>query len=294
MITAPRSAESPTAATNGREHAIHGIFEPPDSFAYGAIVRHRWIVGLCALLLALAGGAYGLSRPATYTASATLQVGQVNPNSPGFFGYVQSAASLATAFSRAIDAEPVLAAVQDKLRVPPRDAAGRLSSSPIPTSPAFRVIATGPSELAAVQLANTASAALIAYEGHSNSTNPQAESLLHEYRDASIALRRTVAEVARASRHKRGYSPALAAAEAQKNAASVKLRAIGVAYTSAISTRGPSSGLVSLLAGAQSASSDHSAKVQKFALIGLLVGVVIGCLVALALARRTVRREPTG
>ncbi len=88
---------------------VHGVFEPPSSFVLSAIGRNKLLVCGCAVVAALIGTAYGLSRPRTYTASATLQVGQVNPNSPGFYSYVQSASALATAFSRAISAEPVLA-----------------------------------------------------------------------------------------------------------------------------------------------------------------------------------------
>jgi capsular polysaccharide biosynthesis protein len=292
MLTASKTPDPPTAAHDGAEQVVHGVFEPPSGFVATALVRYRWLIGASAVIFALAGLAYGLSRPRVYTSSATLQVGQVNPNSPGFFGYVQSAASLATAFSRSIDAEPVLASVERQVKLTPAQALARLSSSPVPASPAFRVIATGPSERAATQLANAAAGAVIAYEGKSNSTNPQAEALLHEYRQASLAVRRAVAQVAHLSHKKSGYSDTLAAAEAAKNAASVRLSAIGEAYTNAIAARGPSDGLVSLLAGASGASSDRSSKTQRFAVLGLLAGVLIGCLIALALQRRASRRRP--
>jgi hypothetical protein len=291
MLTAPEKTDPSPSALDDAERLIQGVFEPPDGFALRAIARNKWIVAVCAVLLALAGAAYGLSRHRTFTSAATLQVGQVNPNSPGFFGYVQSAASLATAFSRGIDAEPVLHTVQQKLKLAPTAAIGRLSAQTIPTSPAFRVIATGPNELAAVQLANVAAGALISYEGQSNSTNPQAETLLHEYREASVALRQAVATVGADSRRRRGYSNTLAAAEAERNAASVRLRAIGVAYTNAIASRGPSSGLLTLVAGAAGASNDHSSKTEKYGLIGLLGGIVIGCLAAIALERRRSARR---
>src|SRR5665213_3234300 len=76
------------------DQSVRGIFEPPNGFVLAAIARHKLIVGLCAVALALIGAGYGLSRPKTYTATATLQVGQVNPNSPGFGSYVQSASAL--------------------------------------------------------------------------------------------------------------------------------------------------------------------------------------------------------
>lgn len=294
MLTSPKIIDSSPLALDDADRLIEGVFEPPDSFALAAIARNKWAVAIVAVVVALAGTAYGLSRHRTYTAAATLQVGQVNPNSPGFFGYVQSAASLATAFSRGIDAEPVLDTVQQQLRIPAADALTRLSAQTIPTSPAFRVIATGSTELAAIKLANITANALITYEGHSNSTNPQAESLLHEYQQASLALRRAVANVTGSSRHTHGYSSALANAESERNAAAVKVRAIGVAYTNAIASRGPSSGLLSLVAGATGASNDHHAKVEKYGLLGLLGGIVAGCLLAMLLEqRRLTRRRST-
>jgi len=294
MPTAPRTTRSSSQALDDEDRLIQGVFEPPSGFVLTAIARNKWVVCAFAVLIAFVGTLYGLSRDRTYTASATLQVGQVNPNSPGFYGYVQSAASLATAFSRAIDAEPVLDVIQHKLKVSPSQATARLSAEPIPTSPAFRVIATGPTGPAAVQLANVAAGALVAYEGQSNSINPEAASLLHEYQEASFDLRRAVATAAQQSRSNPGYSSALAVAEAKQNAAEIKLRALGVAYTNAIASRAPSSGLVSLVAGAAGTSNDHSAKTQQFGFIGLLAGIVIGCVAAILLEWRRITRPLVG
>lgn len=292
MLTSPKITSPGAAEMNGSEPALDGVFEPPESSTLAAIGRRKWLVAALAGLCALAGAIYGLSRPAVYTASATLQVGQVNPNSPGFLGYSESAASLASTFARAIEAEPVLQSVQGRLGLSPSQAVARLSASPIPVSPAFRVIATGPSDAAAVRLANVAAAAVIAYEGQSNSTNPEAVSLLREYQEASLALRRATATVA-ALAHRRGANAPLMAAEAERNAASEKVQALGVAYTNAIASRAPSSGLVTLVAGAATASSNHSAKVEMFALLGLLAGLVVGCVAAVAVERRRSGRSAT-
>jgi hypothetical protein len=206
----------------------------------------------------------------------------VNPNSPGFYGYVQSAAALAGAFSRAIDAAPVLEVVQHKLHLSPAVATARLSSEPIPVSPAFRVIATGPSPGAAIALANVTAGGITEYESHSNGTGPEAEALLHEYAQASYALQGASQSLSGAQRNRRTSPQELARAAANRTAAEVKLKAIGNSYVSAVASQAPSAGLVSLLAGAAGASSDRRAKIEMLGLIGLLAGLLLGSMVAVA------------
>jgi hypothetical protein len=273
-IDSPQVLDRPSTL-DGPGPMVDGIFEPPESFVLSAIVNNKRIVALFAVLLTLAGVGYGFLRQTTYTASATLQVGQVNPNSPGFLGYVQSASSLATAFSRSVAAAPVLATVERKLALEPSEATPRLSAEPIPLAPAFRVIATGSSDASAIRLANAAAGAIIVYENHSNSSNPQANSLLSDYRAASLGLKRTEAQLADL-----GSSPnpdALAKAEAEKAAAQVKLRGIDTAYIAAVASQAPREGLVSLVAGATSASSDRKSKIELYGFLGLLAGLLAGC-----------------
>jgi capsular polysaccharide biosynthesis protein len=291
---------SPPVLSQPDEPAL-GVFEPSNSAVVTAIGRNKLIVCLFAVVLALIGTGYGLSRPRTYTASATLQVGQVNPNSPGFFSYVQSAAALATAFSRSINAEPVLATVQQKLKLTPATADTRLSAEPIPLSPVFRVIATGPTEAGAIQLANVAAGAIIVYESKTNSANPESSSLLHEYSVASLALERAAAKLAQLESLTRGHSPskvvnasAFAVDKAAVSTAQARLKAIDVAYTSAVTSQAPRSGLVSLLAGATSATSNRKSKVELYGFVGLLVGLLVGCAVAVIRERRRTNRLPAG
>jgi uncharacterized protein involved in exopolysaccharide biosynthesis len=281
-MDAPPALDTPRPP--GQDGQATGIFETVDGSLPRAIGRHKMLVAACALVLALAGLGIGLSRPTTYTASATLQVGQVNPNSPGFLGYVQSASSLATAFSRSIAAAPVLTKIERSLDLAPAAAAARLSAEPIPLSPAFRVIATGPSATGAMRLANVTADAVIAYENRANSANPQARSLLADYRRAAIAAQRAQAEADRPSAA--GDPATTARLEGRLRAARVRLRAIESAYVAAVTSQAPREGLVSLLAGATSASSDRGSKVQLYAFLGLLAGIVAGCGVALVLERR--------
>ena len=235
-------------------------------------------------------------------------MGQVNPNSAGFYSYVESAAALATAFSHAVSAEPVLATIQQKLKLSPRRANAKLSAEPIPESPVFRVVAIGGSESAAVQLANVTAKALIAYESDTNSANPEAASLLHEYGLASLALEHADTKLseleastqeASASKRSPGHRTRVdqnifAADRAAKNTAIARLKAIDAAYTAAVTSQAPRTGLVTLLAGATSATSDRKSKVEKLGFIGLLIGIVIGCIIAVLRERRRVKHLPEG
>jgi len=286
MTTAEHPTITPPPPTNDSEPLLRGVFDPPEGLAFGAIRRHKKLVAIFAVLGLLAGAALGLIRPATYEAAATLQVGQVNPNSAGFASYTQSASSLATAFSRAIAAAPVLTKVERELHLAKQRASARLSAEPIPLSPAFRVIATGPSAAKAKRLANVAAAGVATYENRSNSANPEAASLLAAYRRASLALSEATAAVASGGLQ----------AKAEQSAAKIHLKAIATAYVAAVGSQPPREGFVSLLAGATSAKSNRHSMIQLYAFLGLLLGLVVGCGVAVLRDRRhdDLPGSPTG
>jgi uncharacterized protein involved in exopolysaccharide biosynthesis len=278
------------APTNGNGHATEPVFAPPESFVLRAISWHRWLVIVCAIVFCAAGIAYGaVVRKPVYTASATLQVGEVNPNSPGFLGYTQSAASLATAFARSIDAQPVLAQVEGELGLPAGKAIPRLSSEPIPLSPAFRVIATGPSAEGSMALANSTSNAVVAYEAKTNSANPEAKSLLAEFQQAALAVHRSKHEVSALQKESANERTVLEA-EAQRSAAKVKLQAIENAYVASVTSQAPRQGLVTVLASATSASNDRKSKIEMYGLLGLVIGLAVGCAAALFRESRATAR----
>jgi uncharacterized protein involved in exopolysaccharide biosynthesis len=259
------------------------LFEPPRSPIWTAIGLNRGLIAICAVLLCLAGLGYGLIREPTYTSSATLQVGDVNPNSPGFLGYVQSSTALAAAFSRAIGAEQVLVAVERQTGIPATEAVKRLSAEPIPLSPAFRVIATGPDEGKAKELAESAARAIVVYEGRANSSNAQAKVLLREYRKASLKLHQ--AEAA-AGRLEAEGGAAFLNAEAARSAAKVRVGAIENAYVAAVTSQAPRRGLVSMVAGATSAENDRKSTLELYGLLGLVLGAFLGCVLAVVREQR--------
>ncbi len=261
-----------------------------------AIGRHKLLVVACAVAVAVLGAAAGAVGKSTYTAAAALQVGKVNPNSPGFYGFVQSSTDLAAAFSRAITAAPVLATVQRTLGLSPDAAVTQLSAEPIPESPVFRVIASAPNAAAAVRLANVTSRAVIAYEGAANTYSPESRRLLHDYRAASLRLARTQATLARATSDYAADPDAarrlgLESAHASQAAAALQVHALASAYQlSAEST--DTTELVSLLSGAVTAESDRKSKIELLGFVGLLAGLVIGCALAVLREQRGRLRRP--
>lgn len=262
-----------------------------------AIARRKLFVVLLGVVVAVAGVAMGLVRKPTYTSSTTLQVGTVNLNSPSFYGFVQSASALATVFSRSVTAEPVLAEIKSKLGVSPSEATQRLAAEPIPLSPGFRIIATGSTAQSAVNLTNTASDAVVAYEAHAASTtSPQTGSLLASYERAAQTLQQataTVTQLVLARKHGSRESSTLVQARSNLDAARLRATALGAAYQSALVSAGanPSTGLVSVVAGAVTASSDRSSKIELLAFVGLLAGLVFGALLATLYEQRRVRRS---
>lgn len=286
-----------------------GIFEPPRGFVLTAISRHKRIILIAAILLALVGLGIGVARKPTYTATTTLQVGTVNLNAPGFDGFVQGATSLTTVFSRAIFASSVLAELQSKLGVTPSKAAQHLSAEPIPLSPSFDIVATGATAQGAIDLANTTSKAVIAYEQKAASaTTPQGEALLKEYNSAAQTLQQAHAVVQSYSteesrKHakdlKAGITPnsmpskALVQARAAEDDAKTRAEALSASYRSVTTTAAganPASGLVSIVAEASTATNDRKSKFQLFGLVGLFAGIIIGCIVAMLRERRRIGR----
>jgi uncharacterized protein involved in exopolysaccharide biosynthesis len=259
------------------------VFEPLSGPFVGALADHKVLIAFVTLVCTLAGIAVGHSRPIEYESSATIQVGQVNPNSPGFYGYAQSASSLATAFSRSITATEVLRKIDRKLNIPPEKAVTLLAAEPIPQSPAFRVIGTGPTSEDSKRLTNVAAAAVLAYESKVNSSDPQAEKLLNTFRKASIGLSRAEAKVDTLAQE---GSSGVVQAQANLKALEVRRDAISSAYKVTLETQAPREGLVSLISGANTATGNGSSHVQLFGLLGFLVGLLLGSGLALLIDRR--------
>lgn len=295
--THPTANSRPPAdalAQNGSSHRA----EPAPSLVVAALGRYKWFVLGLAVLLAAAGVAIGYKRKPVYSATSTVQVGQVNPNSPGFYGFAQSATELATTYSRAINANGVLSIVHQKIGLSRQQAASRLTATPIPDGAAFSVIATGPSSHAAINLANTAAAAMVAYEAANSSDSTSASSnaaaIYGQYRAATRQLAHDKAFVQqvqnRLSNNLTGTAnptnPKLVQAQANADMAQGRANALASAYTQALQNQQPPGTLLAPLASALSSSSDRKHKLELFGFVGLAMGLLIGAAGAILLELR--------
>src|SRR5689334_6644056 len=76
----------------------------------------------------------------------------------------------------------------------------RLSAAPIPQSPVFRVVARAPGPRAAIDLANAASTALIAYVNGINQSSPDTTRLYGKLKDAESSYSSRLATQSRLER----------------------------------------------------------------------------------------------
>jgi Chain length determinant protein len=299
--TQTRANSRPPAYVLGSNSSAYRT-EPAPSLIVSALGRYKWLVLGLALLLTAGGLAVGYKRKPVWSASASVQVGQVNPNSPGFYGFVQSATALATTYSRAITADGVLSIIHQKIGLSPQQAASRLSATPIPDGAAFSVIATGQRSSSAVNLSNTAASAIVSYEAaHGSSPNPtgaSAAALYNQYRAQSAQLAHDKAIVAKLenklSNNITGTAdptnPSLVNAQAAAAEAQGHANALAAAYTQALESQQPAGTLLSPLTSALSASSDRKHKLELYGFVGLAMGLLIGASAAILLELRRVRR----
>ncbi|HZV74520.1 MAG TPA: hypothetical protein VFF79_12450 [Conexibacter sp.] len=263
-----------------------------------AIRRRPWWLLIPIVLLTVAGIAAGLLRQPVYQAESRLLVGKVNPGTPTLPGFVQASTALADAYSRSIAATDVIDPVATQLRLPSLVVASRLTASPVPQSPVIRVIGEGPTARAATALSALASQRLTRYVTQLNASSGDGPKLLASYRGAVIDVGRAEARVtafhASFAKHPTSKAArALGQARADLDATQLRARAIGAAYAGDQQAFGSSTGIVSVLALAQQASSDRMHKLELLGFVGLLVGGVLGLGLAWFREDQLSRRRPS-
>ncbi|MBA2580268.1 MAG: hypothetical protein H0V03_05435, partial [Thermoleophilaceae bacterium] len=275
---------------SGRFGSSAAEVPPPLVGAWSAVRRHWLLASLPALLLALAAVAIAFQRDPAYTAQVRLNVGRLDIGAQSIPGLVQGSQALASAYSRVIDAQPVVKPVAAKTGSTPDDVAERLSASAIPESPLLYVEAKGESAGEAVEMANLASAALIEHVTTLSRASSDGPRLLREFRAASrsfeglVAKRRRLdAAVERSpSERNRGAAEKV---RADLEAANLRTRTLSSLYQT--SQQGQSATtLLQVLSPATGADSDRNSLLQRLLFLALIAGAASGVALAVVRANR--------
>jgi uncharacterized protein involved in exopolysaccharide biosynthesis len=271
---------------------------PPAYPRLGVVEAIRRNVLLFVVPLVVCFGAalsYAMSRPPTYTAEARMGIAKIDVTAPGALaGFALASQALAETYSRVIAAEPLVASLAKKFNVSPQTIRGRLTASPVPDTPVFRVIATGSNAGGAVLLANAATESLQDYLNGLNSS-ADAHRALERYKRAALELSRASAARGRAKAdYKRSGSErdqrALVRADADLRVAQTQAIALQQLYQSTQQALANSGSQAQVLAEATSAKSDRRSKIQLFGGLGLLAGIALGAGLAVLSAQLQLRR----
>ena len=218
-------------------------------------------------------------------------------NAPGALaGFTQASQSLAQAYSRLISSEEVINRVATETGIEPGAARRRLSATPVPDSPVFRIEATGGSKRRTIDLANTGAQVLIDHAARVARSNPDAGRLLRQYRTASLALNRAelAYQDARSSLRQSdtpGVRTEFARAKAVRDSARLRATSLEEAYTESQAGQSNTE-LIQFLSRARSADSDRDDKLQIYLYIAVVAGALGGVALAMARARRRPRARP--
>lgn len=261
-----------------------------------AAMRRHWIVFLMPVLLFVGGGvAYGLLRTPTYTASAQLTVGSLDLSQPGALsGYASATQSLASNYSREIYAQDVRQGIERRAGARALQGSS-VTATPIPSSPVFRVDATGPASASTIRLANIASTELRRYvTRQASSYGPAAAALLRQYRTVErdlSAASQTLSDAKNSYKAANTAANAQAVTRAQARFQAAKLRssALSVAYQRTVQSQSAAQS-VRILSRATSATSDRLSRLEIAAFAGLLLGGLLGAALATLRANGAVRR----
>jgi capsular polysaccharide biosynthesis protein len=264
-----------------------------------SVRRHLLLFLVPVIVCVGAAAVYGFSREPNYTAEARMGIAKVDVAAPGALaGFTTAAQSLAETYSRVIQAEPVVRDLARQLNSTPERIRARLSAVPVPDTPVFRVVATGPTEDAAVRLANAGTDSLQSYL-RKLTADTESTRLLQQYKRAALAASeasavRSEARAAYEQARTRRNRIALVQADADLAVARVRANSLQEAYALRAQGGTTSSANPQVLARASSAGSDRRSKFQLLVALGLLAGVALGTGLALLRAHLLTRRSILG
>jgi capsular polysaccharide biosynthesis protein len=251
--------------------------------------RRYWHIVLVPVVIFVAVAAVAASRRTPhYSAEARLMVGRLNISSPGAItGFTQAAQDLASAYPLVINADGVIDPLASRFHTSPADIRKRLSATQVPSSPIIRVMATGSSAQGAQNLANAASASLVAYLTKFNMDDPDATRLLAAVNAAEVAYQK--AQAAYAGHPRPALTPADQRLAAAVDTALLQVKSLSTDYSLTLETEAVTS-LLQPLVSASSATSDRTSVLEIALFAALVGGTVVGLALATIRANRTARR----
>ncbi len=275
-----RYFEPDTAVRRGAPRGYAGT----QSTGLGAALRRYPLVALLPVVVLVAAGVtLGLRKPPTYTASTQVNVGSADISSQATPGYALAAQTMAQAYSREVTSQYVYNPAARTLGISPSAVAARLSSSAVPNSPTFTINATGPTPRSAVQLAAAAPAALKTRINQLDQGENASTYLLSQFRQAQGQADRLQARSgALQARHASGSGnvsePQVQRAKLAAQVAQLQAQALSTQYTNAATMS--HGAIVEVLNPASSATSNRSSITERYALVGLAAGRVMGAALA--------------
>lgn len=259
---------------------------PPRRTLAGAIRRH-WILALIpVVVLAAAGGLAGAKKKPTYSATATINVGKSDIATQATPGYLVAAEAMASSYSRLVTSQNIVQPAGRAVGESPATAASQLSAVPIPNEPTFTITATGSSSAGAAHLARAAVSALQHYANASATQQGGPAQLMSKYKAAQREAIQDQQHVGflqgqRAKDTALGLVPSvskakLTQAKVAAQTANLKAQALSNQYTT-LSQSGVAPKLDVLYNPTAASSTNRTTNIEKYAVIGAVAGIIIGC-----------------
>jgi hypothetical protein len=252
------------------------------------------LVALPILVLLVPLVTLSLIRQPVHSAEARLLVGGFNVEAQAVPGFVEASRTLAETYSRVVPTRAISERVAETLKVDVDQVDGHLDATAVPESSIIRIIGKGDTDNAAVRFAAAAAQALEDYADQSGSV-ASAETLLDEYRQASVALntataRRDALQNQYDARVSAGSVTqndldALTAAQADLDRAKLEADTLAATYGEQRANSG-ASGNVVLIAPADVTGTDRRSSLQTAVAASLILGALAGVALATVVANR--------
>jgi uncharacterized protein involved in exopolysaccharide biosynthesis len=284
------------SATETRLPAGYGML--PRVGALEAVRRHKVVFALPLILLVGLALAYSLTRSPNYTAESRQSVGRFDLNQPGALtGFETATQALAGSYSRRIEANVVVDRVARRMGMSPALVRKKLSATPIPESPDFKVVGVADTPEQAIRLTKTGSTVLHQYVAASNAEGPEVDRLLRAFKKASFEASHREDDYKQLQKSL-GSSPSpkgrrlLSESAARVDAARLAADVARQNYATNSQIQAGAS-KTQTLTEPQTASSDAWPRMQIALFAAMCLGLLIGVALATLKANRQIRRALT-